>query len=80
MNAIFHITSSEEASAAARVGFYVPKAFAVDGFMRASVESPTPRLSLNSDLGWTPREAAQRTSTVIRNTGFWPVWRIEIAA
>jgi uncharacterized protein (DUF952 family) len=36
MNPIFHITTSAEAGSAAQVGSYVPKAFAVEGFIHCS--------------------------------------------
>jgi phosphinothricin acetyltransferase len=36
MNAIFHITTSEQVGAAAQAGFYVPEAFAVEGFIHCS--------------------------------------------
>ena len=36
MNAIFHITTSEEAVTAEEAGFYVPKSFAAEGFIHCS--------------------------------------------
>jgi uncharacterized protein (DUF952 family) len=36
MNRIYHITSADEAAAAARSGSYVPRAFAADGFIHCS--------------------------------------------
>ena len=36
MSTIFHITTAEEADAAARVGSYVPGAFAAEGFIHCS--------------------------------------------
>jgi len=36
MTTIFHITTSEEADAAARAGWYTPRAFAVEGFIHCS--------------------------------------------
>jgi uncharacterized protein (DUF952 family) len=36
MSSIFHITTTEEADAAARVGSYAPKAFAEEGFIHCS--------------------------------------------
>ena len=36
MNAIFHITTSEEAGTAERLGFYEPSGFAAEGFIHCS--------------------------------------------
>ncbi|MEP7306733.1 MAG: DUF952 domain-containing protein [Acidobacteriota bacterium] len=36
MTTIFHITTSEEANAAARAGSYAPRAFAAEGFIHCS--------------------------------------------